>query len=185
MTARKIAFFIILFATMGLVLVLLLFQFLLRPRLAELRTSAMATASVAAVVTTTWNGLQIEILAVNLNGWPLLQAYNQFNDPPLSGRRMMLINIKLTNVSGPAGEYIPVTATDFQVIGSHNTAYSTYAEETRCGVVPDALDGILPQNTWMSGNVCVQVPTDERDFKLIYEPYGGDQPALYFDLPEK
>lgn len=183
MKARKIIFFIILIGALGLVLLLLGFQYVARPMLAQFRASATATASVAA--TTTWNGLQIEILEVNRDGWPLLQAFNQFNDPPVPDRQMMLIYLKLTNVAGPKGEYVPITATDFQVIGSHNTPYSTYAEESHCGVVPDDLEGILPQQGWMSGNICVQVPQDEQEFKLIYEPSGGDYPALYFALPEK
>lgn len=183
MQTRKIIFFIILIGALGLVLLLLGFQYVARPLLAQFRASATATASVAA--TTTWNGLQIEVLQVNRAGWPLLQAFNQFNDPPLPGRQMMLIYLKLTNVAGPPGEYVPVTATDFQVIGSLNIPYSTYAEESHCGVVPDDLEGVLPRQGWMSGNICVQVPQDERKFKLIYEPSGGDYPALYFELPEE
>lgn len=183
MQTRKIIFFIILIGALGLVLLLLGFQYVARPLLAQFRASATATASVAA--TTTWNGLQIEVLQVNRAGWPLLQAFNQFNDPPLPGRQMMLIYLKLTNVAGPPGEYVPVTATDFQVIGSLNIPYSTYAEEAHCGVVPDDLEGVLPRQGWMSGNICVQVPQDERKFKLIYEPSGGEYPALYFELPEE
>lgn len=183
MQTRKIIFFIILIGALGLVLLLLGFQYVARPLLAQFRASATATASVAA--TTTWNGLQIEVLQVNRAGWPLLQAFNQFNDPPLPGRQMMLIYLKLTNVAGPPGEYVPVTATDFQVIGSLNIPYSTYAEESHCGVVPDDLEGVLPRQGWMSGNICVQVPQDERKFKLIYEPSGGEYPALYFELPEE
>ncbi len=181
---RKTIFFSIVLGAVGLVLLLLVFQLFLRPRWEQFTVSATATAAVETQPqATTWNGLRIEILEVRRDGWSWLHAHNQFNDPPLPDRRMLLLFIKLTNLEEKSDKFIAVTASDFKIIGGRNTVYSTYGEDTRCGVVPDELDGVLPRQSWMSGHICVQVPQDERDFKLIYEPTGDDHPAVSIDVP--
>ncbi len=43
----------------------------------------------------TWNGLLISVEDVDPNAWPLIKAHNQFNDPPLNGRQMLLITLRV------------------------------------------------------------------------------------------
>lgn len=131
----------------------------------------------------TWNGLRIEVVDVKEDGWPLVKAHNQFNDPPGEGKRMLLITVKVSSVREEREEPISVDKSDFKVVGERGIVYNTYSEETSCGVVPDGLDGVVANNHWMRGAICVQVPGEEKGFALIYESHVGDEPAVYIPLP--
>ncbi len=130
----------------------------------------------------TWNGLYIEIIDIHSNAWPLIKAQNQFNDPPQAGRRMLMMTLRVTNIGNE--ETVQIGESDFELIGAEKVAYDTYSQETRCGVVPDALDGVVSPGQSMSGNVCFQVPDQEGGFQLIYEENIGDFPAFLIPLPE-
>ena len=133
----------------------------------------------------TWDGLRIDILSVNNDAWSLVQAQNPNNDPPLRGKRMMMVTVQVTNVEGQSDEPIKVNAMDFSLMGNRRVVYGPYGSETSCGVVPDELDGVVaPGGGSISGNICVQVPQDEKDFVLIYERFVGDHPAVYFRVSE-
>ena len=132
----------------------------------------------------TWDGLLIEIVDVNEDAWPLVQANNQFNDPPAAGKRMLLITVRVTSVGAPEDEPVRVDESDFKVIGDRHVVYNTYSEGTSCGVVPDALDGVVAHDHSMTGAICVQVPEDEGAFVLVYDRYTGGDPAIYVPLPE-
>jgi len=129
----------------------------------------------------TWNGLQIDISGINYEAWPLIEAQNSNNEPPLKGMTMLMITARVTNIDGKPEEPIQLDASDFQLIGDRNTPYETF--QVSCGVVPDNLDGVVAPGDTMDGNICFQVFEDEGDFKLIYEPFGS--PAVYFDLPQR
>lgn len=130
----------------------------------------------------TWNGLYIKIVDIHSNAWPLIQAQNQFNDPPQAGRRMMMMTLQVTNVAND--EIVQIEESDFELIGTEKVTYDTYSEETRCGVVPDVLDSVLPLGQSINGNICFQVPDQEGGFQLIYDEYTGDFPAFLISLPE-
>jgi hypothetical protein len=133
----------------------------------------------------TWDGLRIDILSVNNDAWLLVQAQNRNNDPPLKGKRMMMVTVQVTNVEGQPNEPIKVDVMDFSLMGNRRVVYGPYGSETSCGVVPDELDGVVvPGGGSISGNICVQVPQDEKDFVLIYERFAGDHPAVYFRVSE-
>jgi hypothetical protein len=133
----------------------------------------------------TWNGLKLRVVAVNREAWLLIQAQNQNNEPPLSGRTMLMITVEVTNVAGSEEGPVSINSSDFKLIGEQRLLYTTYDEETRCGVIPDELDGVVAWHSYpMTGNICFQVPQDEGDFQLVYEQYVGDYPAIYIDLPE-
>jgi hypothetical protein len=133
----------------------------------------------------TWNGLKIRVVAVNREAWPLIQAQNQNNEPPLPGKTMLLITAEVTNVAGPEETPVSINTSDFKLIGERRLLYTTYDEESRCGVIPDELDGVVARQSYpMSGNICFQVPQAEGGFQLVYEQYVGDYPAVYIDLPE-
>ncbi|RMH00694.1 MAG: DUF4352 domain-containing protein [Chloroflexi bacterium] len=131
----------------------------------------------------TMNGLRIEVIDVDWDAWPLIQATNQFNDPPLPGKRMVLVTLNVSLISGE--EPVQVDTSDFRMVGSRGEIYTTFDEETRCGVIPDALDGVVTPTRSMSGTVCVQVPEDEGDLALIYDPFVGDIPSTMIPLPSQ
>lgn len=131
----------------------------------------------------TWNGLEIQVLTVEQDGWPLVHAFNQFNDPPHEGRRMLLVTVEVRKAPGGDDQPVKVDAADFKVVGERKEVYTTYGDETYCGDVPDGLRGVVTAGQPLRGAICFQVPEDERGFVLVYEPYVGDTPAVYIPLP--
>ncbi len=133
----------------------------------------------------TWNGLHIQVTDVQQDAWYLIQAYNHLNDPPLPGNRMLLITLNITAPDhNKENAPVAVQESDFKVVGDKKEIYTTYGEETRCGVIPGQLGGVVSANFSLTGSICVQVPENEGGFSLIYESYLGDQPAVYISLPE-
>jgi hypothetical protein len=144
-------------------------------------TSTPVAASATAVKT--WNGLLISVDDVEPNAWPLIKAHNQFNEPPLDGKRMLLITIQVTGSESSGEERVKVYESDFRLIGERGQIYNTYSDETSCGVVPDELDGVVTSNHWIRGAICVQTPKTERGFQLIYEP-SFNSPTVYIPVPK-
>ena len=112
-------------------------------------------------------GLVVSLVSIVQDAWPLLEAENQFNDPPEEGRRFLLITLSVKNVSGGAEE-VAVRETDFKIVGSEGLLLTTFRHG--CGVIPDELGVSLFEGGETTGNVCFEVGQDERDFVLIYEP---------------
>ena len=133
----------------------------------------------------TWNGVQIEVVSAEEDGWSLVQAYNQFNEPPLPGKRMLLVTVRVSKVEDAGKEPVTVDEADFKVVGERGVVYTTYGDETRYSVVPDALGGMVTPEYSLSGAICVQAPKDEKGFVLIYEPFVGNEPAVYIPLPSE
>jgi len=133
----------------------------------------------------TWNGLHIQVTDVQTNAWPLIQAYNQNNTPPLPGKRMLLVTLKITAPDNKEDTPLTIDDTDFKVVGERKKIYTTYSEETRCGVIPGRLGGVVTADFPLTGSICVQTPENEEDFVLIYEDYTGSQPAIYISLPKR
>jgi hypothetical protein len=153
-------------------------------RTIEISSHQVSEESLAGTNDLTWEGLQIEILAIDDNAWPLIKFHNHNNEPPLAGKQMLLIKLRISKPGGTEEEYIGIDSSDFKLIGSHNVVYTPWGDESRCGVVPDELDGVVTEALSVEGNVCFQVPRDDNRFKLVYEQYIGDYPAIYIDLPE-
>lgn len=127
------------------------------------------------------NGLQLDLLELDYDAWPLLKAHNHLNDPPQADRTMLLLTVRATNVAGSAETPIRLWDSDFHLIGSRNVVYETF--EVSCGVTPDELNSVVPLGGSTSGKLCFQISPSESDFKLIYQPY--DLAATILDLPER
>lgn len=129
----------------------------------------------------TRNGLKIELAKTNYNAWPLIKAQNQFNNPPIDGMDMLMVTLRVTNVSGDAIEPVMLWDSDFKLIGDRNRLMETF--EVSCGVLPDELHGSVPLNGTLDGNICFQVSPDEADFQLIYQPF--NVPATTLTIPDR
>lgn len=133
-----------------------------------------------------WDGLQLDITAVNYDAWPLVQAQNNLNEPPPAGRVMLLVTVRVTKVQGDSTEPIRLMASNFRLIEEdHRVVYTTFGEGTHCGVIPDELDGVVSREITLEGNVCFQVPEGEDNFILVYDNSGSDYPAIYLPLPSR
>ena len=153
---------------------------------AALQQTATASSSLEGVLRgeRTWNGLRIEVVDVVRDGWPLLKAHNQYNNPPLPGKRMLLITVQVQKIETADNEPVQIDESDFKVVGARQEVYNTYSKETHCGVVPNALSGVVVAGRPIRGDICVQVPVQEKNFVLIYDSGVNEQPAVYIPLPE-
>ena len=131
----------------------------------------------------TWDGLEFDFQQVNFDAWPLVKLENQFNDPPQEGKRMIMVTLVATNVAGE--EPVSLSSSNFRMVGEYQTPYSSFGEDTRCGVVPESLSGEVKPGETLQGNICVQVPIREKGLVLVYDGYGVDIPKVYFALPEQ
>ncbi|MEM7031018.1 MAG: DUF4352 domain-containing protein [Chloroflexota bacterium] len=148
-------------------------------------TVNQAPSSVQSKGGQTPDGLQIEALVVYEDAWPLMRAVNQFNDPPLEGRRMLMIKLRISNPEGIQDPLPSVDESDFELVGAQNEVYTTFGDNTSCGVVTSAISGIIAPNDWISGNVCFQIPDRPQPLVLTYKPFiGDDEPLLEIDLAQ-
>jgi|GEM_PF-3366001 len=131
----------------------------------------------------TWNGLLISVEDMDPNAWSLIKAHNQFNDPPLDGRQMLLITLRVASSETSGENLVSISENDFRLMDEQGQIYNTYSDDTSCGVVPDELDGVVSPDHWVRGTVCVQIPKTKRGFQLIYEP-SHNSPTVYIPLPE-
>jgi hypothetical protein len=114
--------------------------------------------------------LQSAVLAANVDAWPVIQAENQFNDPPELGKRMVLITLQATNIGQ---ESLNVSFDpSFKLVGSKGVVYDGL--DAYCGVIPDPLDGELFPGGAKQGNVCVQADADDSNLVLFVEMYDED-----------
>ena len=116
----------------------------------------------------------MQIMDVNLDAWPAIQAENQFNDPPAEGYRFVMWRMDVENARGSVDEHERANRYDFEVVGSENVHYRPSREENRCGVIPDALDDDLYRDGKATGNVCLAVPVDETGLTFLYDAYHND-----------
>ncbi len=79
----------------------------------------------------TSDGFEWTVVGVDFDAWPEVQAENQFNDPPAEGNRMIMVTLKVTNVSSEE-EPAHVSSYDWELLGSKSVLY-----DTSCGVIPD------------------------------------------------
>ncbi len=124
MNKQKLIFFLV----VGLSIIIVSVASILNSGLLPAKPAATATESVIKETATseelvpgvlsgkqTWDGLKIEITEVIEDGWPLVEAQNQFNDPPLSGKQMLLITVQVQMVEGD--EPVSISMSDFKVVG--------------------------------------------------------------------
>ncbi len=130
----------------------------------------------------TWlapDGWQIVVLDFDPDAWPVVQAENTFNGPPAPGNRMVMARVGVTNVSVEREPGV-IGWRWFFLVGSHHVLYTTFGEDSRCGVIPDLLDLQLSQGGYAEGNVCFEIPIDETNLRLLYEI--GQPDYVYFTL---
>jgi hypothetical protein len=111
----------------------------------------------------TW-GFKID--SVNFDGWPSIQAENQFNEPPPDGWRFVMLQLTLSYVDGP-GQSHPGWIADVEATGSANRIYNEYSDlpngESGCGVIPGDIsyhDELMPGGS-ATGNFCLPIPDAE------------------------
>jgi hypothetical protein len=132
----------------------------------------------------TRDSLMITLLSADYDAWPLVQAANSFNQPPVQGLRMVMTNIQVQNLDDNAvASPRTIRSADFRMVGSKNVVYTPFGSDTRCGVVPNELNWDTFAGATVSGNICIKLPEDDQDLLLIYAPGRWRDSAYYFLLP--
>lgn len=117
--------------------------------------------------------LDMEIVAIDTNAWPEIQAENQFNDPPADGHKFVMWTLNVENARGSSDENEWITDSDFELVGSKNVLYTTYGDN-RCGVFPNELSERLYLDGATTGNVCLSIPIDEINLTFLYDTRHDD-----------
>ena len=60
----------------------------------------------------------IQIVSVDTDAWPEIQAENQFNDPPPAGKRFVLWTLEVWNQRGSFDEPELIDEFDFELVGT-------------------------------------------------------------------
>jgi hypothetical protein len=114
------------------------------------------------------DGFEMTILSFDADAWPKVQATNQFNKPPATSKRMVMLRLHGRNASTPKE---PATWSDWNIslLGSYNSPRSG-GTETSCGVIPEDLSSAeLYHGGQKEGNVCYHIPKDETGLLLRYQ----------------
>ena len=101
------------------------------------------------------------------DAWTIVQAENQFNDPPEPGNRFYMLTVAVSYVSG--ADSLKVAEADYSLIGDNRTVYTPFGNS--CGVIPDSLEAELFPGGQTEGNICFQIEADDGNFILIHEPF--------------
>ena len=115
----------------------------------------------------------MQIIDIDLDAWPEIQAENSYNDPPTEGYRFVMWSMDVENVRGSVDEDERANESDFEMVGSRNVHYYTFRDS--CGVIPDELNDDLYRGGKATGNVCLAVPIDETGLTFLYDALHDDE----------
>lgn len=128
----------------------------------------------------TASGLQIEIVRVDDDAWPLVHLENQFNKEPPPDKRMIMLTLKVSNVADEDEPY--VSGSQFKLIDEQRRPYDTFHEDSRCGVVPQELGGRISRGESLTGNICMVVPRSSQTFVLRVDSFLAGE-TVHFSVP--
>ena len=118
------------------------------------------------VVEGTW---RISVVTVNRDALDALKATASLIDPPAADERLVLITVKVENVSKD-DEAQSISDYQFELTGSRNRVYSGF-DEASCGLIEDALSADLFPGGQASGDVCFKIPRDETNLMLVWDGF--------------
>ena len=122
---------------------------------------------------------EIAILETHPDSWDVIQAKNQFNDPPEDGMQFYMLRLR--------AKYLGPDSTtfdgDFKSLGDSGLVYETYPS---CGVIPDEIDTYAELFTGgqIEGNECWPIATGDAESLVMFIDfgYGGNRTRVWFSL---
>ena len=139
-------------------------------------------------------GLGITIVDVNPDATSIVLAENPYTEAPSEGNRFVLVRVRVENIDGSDDDEASIEASDFHIVSSLATIYSSYGSygvSKPCGAFPDELDLTFFKGGTGEGNVCLQVPESDSSLILLYHPgwlsfhhaYSGNAGRRWLALP--
>ena len=111
----------------------------------------------------------MQIVAVDLDAWPEIQAQTSIHRPPGEGRRYVMWTLAVENARGVADTSEHADHDDFSAIVS-GVVYETFSHpEPYCLIFPDEMDHDLFLGGKIEANVCISIPEDDPNITLRYE----------------
>ena len=126
------------------------------------------------------NAWEITVVGTNPDAWTVIQAENQFNDPPEAGHQFYMVRLRVKYL-GP-DSITPFLSLTFKTLGERGVAYETYPG---CGVTPDSLDTFTEIFTGgqIEGNECWQIASQDADSLMLLVDVGlFDDIRVWFSL---
>lgn len=111
----------------------------------------------------------VTVNSTNFDAWSVVQAANEFNDPPPSGSQDVMSNLTISYL-GPGSTTLTDLITNLGTVGQSNVEFTSFGND--CGVLPSPRE--IDFNTLFSGatiqlNLCWQVPSsDVPSLELVY-----------------
>ena len=127
------------------------------------------------------DGTEISVVEITADAWPLVLAANRYNDPPKEGNRFFMVRVEVTNPSD-ALQSVDIDKYDFEFIGDNRVVYTQFDND--CGIAPDELDTEIFPGGRNEGNVCFELPQEERGLILIYQPGYSAEDRRFLHITE-
>lgn len=116
-------------------------------------------------------GWSIKVLSLTEDATQDVLDENQFNDPPAEGNQFVIAQLEVTRIDSAPDSPDGLI---YEVEDSTGTTYTTFNEESRCGVIPDDLQvpNDLTEGETTIGNVCWSLPSDRvSDLVLLVDDF--------------
>jgi hypothetical protein len=103
---------------------------------------------------------RVTVVSVELDAWDVIEAENQFNDPPAEGRQFVMFRVAATYEGDETGN--PWLDLSWAIVGSAGNTFGTSMDDN-CGVIPDPLrdQGETFPGGRVEGNECVSVESSQ------------------------
>jgi hypothetical protein len=116
------------------------------------------------------NAWEITVVGTTPDAWTMIQAENQFNDPPEPSHQFYMVGVRaryLGSDSNSLGFNV-----SFNAVGDRGVSYDTY--DPGCGVIPDELDSFTELFTGgqIEGNQCWQIASQDVDSLVMFVDFG-------------
>lgn len=110
--------------------------------------------------------LEISVLAVQRDAWPVIQEMNALNQPPEPDKEYVLVRLRVRFL-GHVDQLLSVNWWGFRMTGADNILYPNPSL-----ILADELKGDLFPTGMLEGNLAFQVRRGEENLILVYDPSG-------------
>ena len=122
-------------------------------------------------------GVAISVLSADTDADEIVAEASYSNSPPGAGHRYVIIRVRVENKTGYEGRPVEIGKEDFGIITSsgwiiRGGTTNYFHQPLHCGVVPDELDASLSNDEAQEGNLCFEVPIEDKDgLSIFYNPF--------------
>ena len=113
---------------------------------------------------------ELKVTSVDRDAWPEIEAESDFNDPPDSGNKFVLIAVEVRNRGTTADSF---SAHGLSMVGSRNVEYEGSVLNCNINSLPNEFDysaRIFPNGT-ATGTICHEVMASETNSLVLFGDY--------------